>query len=86
MTLYSSRNLLLRWLTLYAYGIVILASMTLTPALDAIRAMTVLTISARVARVIGYRAAPPSKSGSKSMMIGVPPDCMARFHAGESCG
>ena len=87
----SARNPLLRWLlqtftaiasmTLYTYGTVILASMTLIPASDAIRAMTVLAISAGVARLIGYWAASPSTRGNGFMMIDVPPDCMARFHA-----
>ena len=86
----SPRNQLLRWLlqtftaiaslTLYAYGTVILASMTLIPASDAIRAMTVLAISAGVARLIGYWAVSPSKRGNGYMMIDVPPDCMTRFH------
>ena len=85
------RNQLLRWLlqtftavaslTLYSYGTVILASMTLIPASDAIRAMIVLAISAGVARLLGYWAASPSKRGNRFMMIDVPPDCMARFHA-----
>ena len=87
----SPRNPLLRWLvqtftaiaslTLYTYGTVILASMTLIPASDAIRAMTVLAISAGIARLIGYWAASPSKRGNGFMMIDVPPDCMAGFFA-----
>ena len=87
----SSRNPLLRLLvqtvtaiaslTLYTYGTVILASMTLIPASDAIRAMTVLAISAGIARLIGYWAASPSKRGNGFMMIDVPPDCMAGFYA-----
>ena len=91
ITLRSPRNPLLRWvlqtftaiasLTLYTYGTVILASMTLIPASDAIRAMTVLAISAGVARLIGYWAVSRPKRGNRFMMIDVPPDCMARFHA-----
>ena len=87
----SFRSPLLRWLlqtftaiaslTLYTYGTVILASMTLIPASDAIRAMTVLAISAGVARLIGYWVISPSRRGNGFMMIDVPPDCMARFHA-----
>ena len=87
----SPRNPRLRWLlqtftaiaslTLYTYGTVILASMTLIPASDAIRAMTVLAISAGVARLIGYWAVSPSKRGNGFMMVDVPPDCMAGFHA-----
>ena len=86
----SPRNQLLGWLlqtftavaslTLYSYGTVILASMTLIPASDAIRAMIVLAISAGVARLIGYWATSPSTRGNGFMMIDVPPDCMARFH------
>ena len=55
--------------------------MTLTTALEATGAMTVLAISAGLARLIGYWAASPLRRGSWFMMIRVPTDCMAQFHA-----
>lgn len=80
----------LRWLlqtfnavasfTLYTYGTVILASMTLIPASDAVRAMTVLAAGAGFARLVGSWGVLPSTNWSNVIVVDVPPDCMEDFH------
>lgn len=66
--------------TLYTYGAVVLASTTLIPASDAIRAMTVLAIGAGFARLVGYWAMSPSRMGNRVVVVDLPPDCMEDFH------
>lgn len=65
--------------TLYVYGTVVLASMTLTPAADAIRAMVVLPASARFGRLVGYWLIRPSRKGRQIVVIDIPPDCLSDF-------
>lgn len=65
--------------TLYAYGTVLLASMTLIPASDGIRAMTVLTASAGFGRLLGYWLTGPSRRGRQIVVVDVPPDCLSDF-------
>lgn len=65
--------------TLYAYGTVLLASTTLVPASDAIRAMVVLTASAGFGRLVGYWLTRPRRRGRQIFVIDVPPDCLLDF-------
>lgn len=65
--------------TLYAYGTVLLASMTLIPASDAIRAMVVLTCSAGFGRLARYWLTRPRRRGRHIVVIDVPPDCLSDF-------
>ena len=86
----SPRNTFLRWalqtftaiasFTLYTFGTVVLASMTLIPASDAIRTLTVLTIGAGVGRLVGYWNASPSRTGSRIIVVDVPADDMKEFY------
>ena len=64
---------------LYAYGTVLLASMTLIPASDGIRAMVVLTASAGFGRLVGYWLTRPRRRGRQIVVIDVPPDCLSDF-------
>lgn len=64
---------------LYAYGTVLLASTTLIPASDAIRAMVVLTASAGFGRLVGYWLTKPRRRGRQIVAIDVPPDCLSDF-------
>lgn len=65
--------------TLYAYGTVLLASVTLVPASDAIRAMVVFTASAGLGRLAGYWLTSPRRRGSKTIIVDVPADCLQDF-------
>ena len=83
------RDTFLRWafqtftaiasFALYAYGTVLLASMTLIPASDAVRAMVVLTASAGFGRLVGYWLTRPHRKGRQIVVIDVPPDCLSDF-------
>ena len=84
------RDTFLRWVfqtftaitsfTLYAYGTVLLASMTLIPASDAVRAMVVLTASAGFGRlVVEYWSTRPRRRGRHIVVVDVPPDCLLDF-------
>ena len=64
---------------LYAYGTVLLASTTLIPASDAIRAMVVMTASAGFARLVGYWLTRPRRRGRQIVVVDVPPDCLSGF-------
>ena len=89
VVLRSPRNTFLQWLfqtftaiasfTLYAYGTILLASMTLIPASDAIRAMVSLTISAGFGRLAGYWLSSPRRRGSRTIVVDVPADCKQEF-------
>lgn len=89
VVLRSPRDTFLRWalqtftaiasFTLYAFGTVVLASMTFIPASDAIRALTMLTIGAGVGRLIGYWKASPSRTGSRVIVVEVPSGCLEEF-------
>lgn len=65
---------------LFAYGTVIMASMTLIPSSDAIRVMTVFSTSAGFARLCASWTASPSITASRVVVIDVPPACMEDFH------
>lgn len=90
IVLRSPRTSTLRWIlqtatavasfTLYTYGTVILASTTLIPASDAIRAMVVLAASAGFGRLVGYWAALPSRTGSRRIVVSVPAEYLEDFH------
>ena len=64
---------------LYAYGTVLLASTTLVPASDAIRAMVVVTASAGFGRMVLYWLTRPERRGRHVIVVDVPPDCVADF-------
>lgn len=67
--------------TLYAYGTILLASTTLVPASDAVRAMVVLTASAGFGRLVGYWLNRPRRRGRRIVVIDVPPDCLSDFES-----
>ena len=83
------RDTFLRWVfqtftaiasfILYAYGTVLLASTTLVPASDAIRAMVVVTASAGFGRLVLYWLTRPERRGRHIVVVDVPPDCMSDF-------
>lgn len=83
------RDTFLRWVfqtftavasfVLYAYGTVLLASTTLVPASDAIRAMVVMTSSAGFGRLAGYWLTRPRRRGRRIVVVDVPPDCLSDF-------
>ena len=62
---------------LYAYGTVLLASTTLVPASDAIRAMVVVTASAGFGRMVLYWLTRPERGGRHVLVVDVPPDCVS---------
>ena len=64
---------------LYAYGTVLLASTTMVPASDAIRAMVVVTASAGFGRMVLYWLTRPERRGRHVIVVDVPPDCVADF-------
>ena len=65
---------------LFAYGTVVMASMTLIPSSDAIRVMTVFSTSAGFARLCASWTVSPSRTASRLVVIDVPPTCMEDFH------
>lgn len=83
------RNTVIRWLLqtftaiasfiLYAYGTILLASMTLIPASDAIRAMVISTIGAGFGRLTGSWSTSTRKRASQVIVIDVPADCLQDF-------
>lgn len=83
------RNTFLQWLLqtftaiasfiLYAYGTTLLASMTLIPASDAIRAMVVSTAGAGFGRLTGSWFTSPRRRASQTIVIDVPADCLEDF-------
>ena len=76
------RNTIVRWaiqtvtavmsFALYTFGTVVLASMTMFPASDAIRVMVVCSISAGIGRLIGFWAMTSARSGKRIMIVNVP--------------
>lgn len=88
------RDTRLRWLlqsmteilsfSLYAYGTVLLASMTLIPASDAIRAMVVSTVSAGFGRAVGYWFTSARKRVGQILVIDVPVNSLPDFTASVS--
>ena len=89
IVLRSPRNTFLQWLlhtltaitsvTLYAYGTTLLASMTLIPASDAVRAMVVMTASAGFGRLAGSWFTSPRRRASQIIVVDVPADCLQDF-------
>lgn len=89
------RNTSSRWLLqsltaivsffLYAYGTTLLASMTLIPASDAIRAMAMSTISAGFGRLARYWFTSRCRRESRIIVIDVPADCLQDFTASLEC-
>ena len=89
LVLRSPRDTFLQWFlqtftavasfSLYAYGTVLLASVTLIPASDAIRAMVMLTISAGFGRLAGSWFTSPRRTGSRTIVVDVPADCKEEF-------
>lgn len=83
------RNTLLQWLLqtftaiasfiLYAYGTTLLASMTLIPASDAIRAMVISTAGAGFGRLTGSWFTSPRRRAGQIIVIDVPADCLEDF-------
>ena len=67
--------------TLYAYGTVLLASTTLVPASDAIRAMVVMTASAGFGRLVAYWLNGPRRRGRRVLVVDVPAECLAGFES-----
>lgn len=57
--------------SLYAFGTVVLASMTMFPASDAVRVMVVVCANAGFGRVVGYWAGSRFKSGKETILIDV---------------
>ncbi len=94
VVLRSRRDTFLRWLlqtftaiasfTLYAYGTIILASTTLIPASDAIRALVMSAISASVGRLAAYWFTSPQRRGSHTIVVDVPADCLQELTASIS--
>ncbi len=82
VVLRSHRDTFLRWLLktftalasciLYTYGTVLLASMTLIPASDAIRAMVMSTISAGLGRLAVCWFTSPRRKRSQIIAVDVP--------------
>lgn len=85
------RNTYLQWLlqtltaiisfALYAYGTVLLASMSLIPASDAIRAMVISTVSASSGRLAGYWFTSARRRVGQVIVIDVPAYCLQDFTA-----
>ena len=65
---------------LYTFGTVVLAGMTMIPASDAVRTMTVLAVGAGLGRLIGVWAMSPGKRGNRTVVVNVPPNCMEHMH------
>lgn len=66
---------------LYAYGTVILASILLVPASDAIRAMTIFVSSAGFGRLVGYWMVVSGRKGRRTFVIDVPAAFMQEFES-----
>ncbi|KAL8738935.1 MAG: hypothetical protein Q9181_000347 [Wetmoreana brouardii] len=59
--------------SIYTYGTIVLASMTMFEASDALRVVVVVTINAGFGRLVGYWAISPSmRSGKKALIFDVP--------------
>lgn len=66
---------------LYAYGTTLLASLTLIPASDAIRAMVVSTAGAGFGRLTGSWFTSPRRRTGQIIVIDVPADCLEDFNS-----
>ena len=56
----------------YTFGTVVLASMTLFEAADALRIVVVVSVNAGVGRVVGYWAISSLRKGKKAILVDVP--------------
>ena len=85
------RNTSLRWalhtltaivsFSMYAYGTILLASMILIPASDAIRAMVVSASDAMFARLAGHWHTSPRTGGNHAFVVDVPTHRIQDFTA-----
>ena len=72
---------------LYTYGTVVLASVTMIPASDAVRVIVVLSIGAGFGRLVGYWSVSLSRTGRRRVLVNVPPahlDDLAQVIAGNA--
>ena len=96
LVLRSPRSTQTRWLlqtaiaitsyALYTYGTVVLASVTMIPASDAVRVIVVLSIGAGFGRLVGYWSVSLSRTGRRKVLVNVPPahlDELAHVIAGN---
>ncbi|KAK0515084.1 hypothetical protein JMJ35_002463 [Cladonia borealis] len=67
--------------SMYAYGTILLASMILIPASDAIRAMVVSASGAGFARLAGHWHTSPRRRGNHAFVVDVPPHRIQDFTA-----
>ena len=58
--------------SIYTMGTVILASMTLFEAADAVRVVAVVAATAGFGRVVGYWALSSNRTGKKAILVDVP--------------
>jgi hypothetical protein len=71
---------------LYTYGTVVLASLTMIPASDAVRAVVVLSVGAGFGRLVGYWSVSQSRTGRRRVVVNVPPahlDALTRVLVGD---
>ena len=91
MVLRCPRDTSLRWalntftavvsFSMYAYGTILLASMILIPASDAIRAMVVSASGAGFARLAGHWVTSPNRRGNRALIIDIPAHRIQDFTA-----
>ena len=67
--------------SMYAYGTILLASMILIPASDAIRAMVVSASGAGFARLAGHWLTSPRRRGNRALIVDVPAHRIQAFTA-----
>ena len=67
--------------SMYAYGTILLTSMILIPASDAIRTMVVSASGAGFARLTGHWHTSPRRRGNHAFVVEVPPDRIQGFTA-----
>lgn len=58
--------------SIYTFGTVVLASMTMFEAADAVRVVVVVAVTAGFGRVVGYWALSSIRSGKKAILVDVP--------------
>jgi hypothetical protein len=96
LVLRSRRSTQTRWIlqtataiasyALYTYGTVVLASLTMIPAPDAVRAVVVLSVGAGFGRLVGYWSVSQSRTGRRRVIVNVPPahlDALTRVIVGD---
>ena len=65
--------------SIYTFGTVILASMTMFEAADAVRVVVVVAITAGFGRVVGYWALSSIRSGKKAILVDVPTEHIGKL-------